>query len=161
MTEGHQTFSTSTFRTSTASCTLSYPLNRRPTIRYRATPLCRADYTLGRATYLLAVDVHGVERLLYALVAGKSSILLVLDPRRLPTATPLTTTDLRQLTDCHLLTHTVVRDTLVSEKYLNVHPKMSCNFKCDALDSSAYTQNRFTALLDFVWDYPGEPVPER
>jgi len=21
--------------------------------------------------------------------------------------------------------------------------------------------NRFTALLDFVWDNPGEPVPER
>jgi len=24
-----------------------------------------------------------------------------------------------------------------------------------------YYYNRFTALLDFVWDYPGEPVPER
>jgi len=23
------------------------------------------------------------------------------------------------------------------------------------------THNRFTALLEFVWDYPGEQVPER
>jgi len=24
-----------------------------------------------------------------------------------------------------------------------------------------YYYNHFTALLDFVWDYPGEPVPKR
>jgi len=24
-----------------------------------------------------------------------------------------------------------------------------------------HTHNRFTALLDFVWDYPGEPSPGR
>jgi len=24
-----------------------------------------------------------------------------------------------------------------------------------------HTHNRFTALLDFVWDYLGEPAPER
>jgi len=24
-----------------------------------------------------------------------------------------------------------------------------------------YTHNRFTALLEYVWDHPGERVPER
>jgi len=24
-----------------------------------------------------------------------------------------------------------------------------------------HLHNHFTALLDFVWDYPGEPAPER
>jgi len=24
-----------------------------------------------------------------------------------------------------------------------------------------HTHNRFTALLEFVWDYPGEQAPER
>jgi len=24
-----------------------------------------------------------------------------------------------------------------------------------------HTHYRFTTVLDFVWDYPGEPVPER
>jgi len=27
--------------------------------------------------------------------------------------------------------------------------------------SVTHTHNRFTALLDFVWDCPGEPAPER
>jgi len=29
------------------------------------------------------------------------------------------------------------------------------------LPTSPHTHNHFMALLDFVWDYPGEPAPER
>jgi len=27
--------------------------------------------------------------------------------------------------------------------------------------SQSHTHNRFTALLEYVWDHPGEQVPER
>jgi len=30
-----------------------------------------------------------------------------------------------------------------------------------SLRLKTHTHNRFTALLDFVWDYPGEPASER
>jgi len=29
------------------------------------------------------------------------------------------------------------------------------------ISCSIHTHNCFTALLEFVWDYPGEQVPER
>ena len=45
--------------------------------------------------------------------------------------------------------------------------RTSCDNNCEGnlcaqcTTARTHTHNHFTALLDFVWDYPGEPAPER
>jgi len=46
---------------------------------------------------------------------------------------------------------------------MSICARVQLNRTFDKIDKyfSCHTHNRFTALLDFVRDYPGEPAPER
>jgi len=52
-----------------------------------------------------------------------------------------------------------------STNYLNLfHPIQILAYTAASASPSTlntHTHNHFTALFDFVWDYPGEPAPER
>jgi len=54
-------------------------------------------------------------------------------------------------------------DTNVYEESDGISRHMLMPYNTYYLTSSphTHTHNRFTALLEFVWDYPGEQVPER